>query len=457
MSLFELLKRREAEGRPVRVGVIGAGTFSTAYLNQAWRTPGVQLACVADLDPQKGRDACLAAGWPDSALAGAGSPGTVNDAVAAGKVAITNDADNLLQADLDVVLECTGLCEPGAYHAWTALDNGKHVVMVNVEADALLGPVLQRKAARQGLVYSMAYGDQPAIISDMIDWARTAGFEVVCAGKGTRFQPEYRYSTPDTVWDHMGFTREQVETGRYNAQMYNSFLDTTKSAIEMCAVCNANQLLPQAGGLQFPAIGPEALPTVLKPAADGGILERSGTVEVVASENRDGSPIPNNLRWGVFVIFRAGTPLVRRFFDMHGFLSDPAREYGAYYRQFHMIGMELGISVASAVLRGEATGSPVSFSADVAATAKKDLKPGDVLDGEGGYAVFGSLVSARASVAGRYLPLGLSHGARVVKPVAKDAIVSWDDVSVDTSSLAWRLRQEQEDLLLADLRGEDPR
>ena len=326
MSLLALLRHREAEGKPVRVGVIGAGTFSTAYLNQARRTPGVQVACVADIVPQKARDACLASGWAAEALADAGSPGAANDLIVAGKVAIVDDADHLLHADLDVVVEGTGVTGPGAYHAWTALENGKHVVMVNVEADALLGHILHRKAERHGLVYSMAYGDQPAIISEMVDWARSVGLEVVCAGKGTRFQPQYRYSTPDTVWEHMGFTREQVETGNYNAQMYNSFLDTTKSAIEMCAVCNANELLPQACGLQFPAIGPDALPTVLRPATDGGILERSGTVEVVASENRDGTPIPNNLRWGVYVVFKAGTPLVRRFFGMHDFLCDPTCE-----------------------------------------------------------------------------------------------------------------------------------
>lgn len=433
----------------MRVGVIGAGTFSTAFLRQANRTPGIRIGCVADIYPQKARDACLQCGWPAEALAEGRSPGAVNDLVAAGKVAIVDNADYLLHADLDVVLECTGLTEPGAYHAWTALDTGKHVVMVNVEADALLGYVLKQKADRQGVVYSMAYGDQPAIISEMVDWARVIGLEVVCAGKGTRFQPQYRYSTPETVWEHMGLTPQQVETGNYNAQMYNSFLDTTKSAIEMCAVCNANGLQPPASGLQFPAIGPEALPTVLKPAADGGILERSGTVEVVASENRDGSPIPNNLRWGVYVVFKAGTPLVRRFLDMHDFLRDPSGEYGAYYRPFHMIGFELGISVASAALRGEATGSTLNFIADVAATAKKNLEPGDVLDGEGGYAVFGSLVAAQESVAKRYLPMGLSHGLRVVRPVAKDAIVTYDDVAVDEASFALKLRRQQEDALRA--------
>ncbi len=449
MSLFALLQRRRAEGNPVRVGVIGAGTFSTAFLNQGRRTPGIQVACIADILPQKAVDACLTTGWPTDALATAGSPGAVNDLVTAGKVAIVDDAAHLLNADLDVVVECTGLTGPGAYHAWTALDTGKHVVMVNVETDALLGYALRRKADSEGLVYSMAYGDQPAIISEMVDWARSIGFEVVCAGKGTRFQPEYRYSTPDTVWDHMGFTPQQVETGGYSAQMYNSFLDTTKSAIEACAVCNANELRPQNCGLQFPAIGPEALPTVLKPAAEGGILEHSGTVEIVASEARDGTPIQNNLRWGVFVVFKAGTPLVRRFFQMHDFLCDPSGEYGAFYRPFHMIGFELGISVASAALRREATGSSVSFTADVVAVAKKDLVPGDTLDGEGGYTVFGRLSPARDSVLNRQLPIGLAHHVRVMRPVAKDGVVTYDDVDIDGSSFECRLRRQQEDGLPA--------
>lgn len=387
----------------MRVGVIGAGTFSTAFLNQARRTPGMQVACVADLYPKKARDAWRASGWSAGTLADGRSSDAVNDLIAADKVAITDNADYLLQADLDVVAKCSGVTGAGACHAWAALDTGKHVAMVNIETDALLGHVLQQKADRHGLVYSMAYGDQPAIISEMIDWARSIGLEVVCAGKSTRFQPRYRYSTPETVWDHMGFSRQQVEAGGYNAQMYNSFLDTTKSAIEMCAVCNANQLLPQACGLQFPAIGPEALPSVPKPANDGGILEHSGTVEMVASEDRDDTPIQNHLRWGAYVVFEAGTPLVHRFLEMHDSLRDPTGEYGAFYRPFHMIGLELGISVASAVLRGEATGSAISFTADVAATAKKDLQPGDTLDGEGGYTVFGRLVSARQSVESQQL------------------------------------------------------
>lgn len=247
------------------------------------------------------------------------------------------------------------------------------------------------------------------------------------------------------MWDYFGFTEEQVSTGNYNPQMYNSFLDSTKSAIEMCAVCNGSGLTPQTWGLQFPASAAEDLPEILKPREAGGILEYAGTVEVVASENRDGTPIKNHLRWGVYLVFKAGSPLVRRFLEMHGFLRDQTGEYGAVFRPFHLIGLELGVSVASAALRGEATGSADEFIADVASVAKRDVKTGEVLDGEGGYTVFGRLTTARESVASRYLPLGLSRGARVIRPVSKDSFVTYDDVLLDDKPLSFRIRRGLEE------------
>ncbi len=444
MSLYDLLQKRELKNKPIRVGVIGAGTFSSAFLNQARLIPGMRVVSVADLDTEKAKRACIGAGWTEETVDVGHSASSINDGSARGKVMVTDNPDHLIEADLDVIVEATGVTEAGTYHAWSALEAGKHVVMANVETDVLLGPLLKKKADDKGLVYSMAYGDQPGIICEMVDWVRTIGLEVVCAGKGTRYQPEYRYSTPDTVWKYFGFTEEQVTTGNYNAQMYNSFLDSTKSSIEMCALCNATGLIPQKCGLQFPPVGPKDLPDVLRPRTKGGILEHSGTVEIVASENRDGTPIQNHLRWGIYIVFKAGTDLVRRFLTMHDFLRDASGEYGAVYRPFHLIGLELGMSVASAVLRGEATGSANGFIADVASVAKKALKPGDVLDGEGGYTVFGRLVRADESLSNRYLPMGLSRGGKMIKAVAKDALVTFDDVELDETPLSFRLRKTLE-------------
>ncbi len=444
MNLYRMLKTRADEGRPVRVGVIGAGKFSSMFLSQARLTPGVQLVGIAELNPDKARQACLRTGWPAEALVFGSSAASIADGAAAGKTVITGDARQLIEAPLDVILEITGVPEAGAEHAWQALERGRHVVMVNVEADALLGPMLQKKAEQAGRVYSMAYGDQPALIAEQIDWARAVGLEVVCAGKGTRYQPEYHYSTPQTVWGHYGFSEERVASGDYNAKMFNSFLDGTKSAIEMCAVANGSGLVPQRCGLQFPPVSVDDLPQVLKPREAGGILEHGGTVEVVASENRDRSPVPRDLRWGVYVVFRAPTDYVKRCFSEYGLRTDASGEFAALYRPYHLIGLELGISVASAALRGEPTGSSRGFIADVGAAAKKDLQPGDVLDGEGGTTVYGRLARAQESIAKGFLPMGLANHVKLVRPVPKDAVVTYADVTIDESLFSHKLRRAME-------------
>lgn len=444
MNFYSMLQKRAQENNPVKVGVIGAGKFSSMFLSQARLTPGMQVTGIAELDPQRARQSLLRTGWDENASVYADKSGDINDAAQAGKVAITSDSMQLIEANCDVIMEITGNPEVGTLHAARAIEMGKHVVMVNVEADCLLGPALSKKAQEQGVVYTMAYGDQPALIAEQLDWARTVGFEVVCTGKGTRFQPEYHFSTPETVWGYYGFDEQRVAGGDYNAQMFNSFLDGSKSAIEMCAVANSSGLVPQQCGLQFPPVDIDELADVLKPKSEGGILEHSGTVEVIASEKRDGSPVTRDLRWGVYVVFKAPTTYVERCFQEYGMKTDASGMYSALYRPYHFIGLELGISAASAVLRSEATGAAQEFLADVTATAKKDLKPGDVLDGEGGYTVFGKLTRAKDSVRLNALPLGLTGQARVVKPVNKGEMLTYADVELNSSSLAYTLRKELE-------------
>jgi predicted homoserine dehydrogenase-like protein len=447
MNFYDMLRQRETENKPVKVGVIGAGKFSSMFLSQARLTPGMQICGIAELEPQKAVQALEKTYWGDGASVFTDSASAINDAARSGKIGITQDSSALIESDCDVIMEITGNPEIGTQHAAAAIEQGKHVVMVNVEADCLLGPALSRMAQKNNVVYTMAYGDQPALIAEQLDWARSVGFEVVCTGKGTRYQPEYHYSTPETVWGHYGFSEERVATGDYNAQMFNSFLDGSKSAIEMCAVSNGSGLVPQMCGLQFPPVDIDDLADVLKPESDGGILEHSGTVEVIASENRDMVPLARDLRWGVYVVFRAPTPYVERCFQEYGMKTDTSGKYSALYRPYHFIGLELGISVASAALRGEPTGSSREFIADVAAHAKKDLEPGEVLDGEGGYTVFGKLMQARESVAQKALPLGLTGKARVRKPVAKGELVTYDCVDIDGGGLAFKLRRELEDQL----------
>jgi predicted homoserine dehydrogenase-like protein len=445
MNLHRMLTVRAEEGRPLRVGLIGAGKFGTMYLAQAKHTPGIHIAAVADLAPDRARASLVRAGWAPERF-GARS---CADAVRSGATFLTDDARAMIEApEIEIVIDATGHPAAGIRHALGAFAHGKHVVMVNVEADALAGPLLARRAREAGVVYSLAYGDQPALICELVDWCRAAGFEVVAAGKGTKYLPEYHESTPDTVWPYYGFSPEMVAAGDFNARMFNSFLDGTKSAIEMTAVANATGLAPAPDGLAFPPCGVDDLPRVLRPQADGGMLDHAGQVEVISSLERDGRPVFRDLRWGVYVTFRAGDAsgedYVRRCFREYGFSTDPSGRYSAMYKPYHAIGLELGISVASAGLRGEPTGAPVAWHGDVVATAKRDLAAGETLDGEGGYTVYGRLVPARRSLEHGALPLGLAHGAKVKRRIGAHEIVRRDDVILDATDPAVAFRAEME-------------
>src|SRR6185503_7631731 len=275
-------------------------------------------------------------------------------------------------------------------------------------------------------------------------WARAAGFEVVAAGKGTKYLPAYHDSTPETVWRHYGFPPEQVARGDYNAQMFNSFLDGTKSAIEMAAVANATGLTPAPGGLAFPPCGVDDLPRVLRPGSVGGALHHAGQVEVISSLERDGRPVFRDLRWGVYVTFAAEHEYVRRCFHEYGIVTDPSGEYAAMYKRSHLIGLELGISVASVAVRREATGVATGWRGDCVATAKRALRAGEMLDGEGGYTVWGKLMTARDSAAKKALPIGLAHKVKLKRDLPEGATVSWDDVDYDATSQAVIIRREME-------------
>ncbi len=441
MSLYSELRDRARARKPVRVGLIGAGKFGSMFLAQARRTPGLRVVAIADLSIERARAACRGVGWPEEAYA---AP-DIGAAQKSGATFITDDALALAGADgLDVVVEATGSPAAAIAHALAAFARGRHVVMVSVEADVLAGPLLARRARAAGVVYSLAYGDQPALICELVDWARAVGFEVVCAGKGTKYLPAYHASTPETVWEHYGMAPEQAAAAGLNPQMFNSFVDGTKSSIEMAAVANACGLVPGADGLGFPPAAARALANVCRPRADGGALARKGTVEVVSSLERDGSEIADDLRWGVYVTFEAPDDYVRRCFDEYGLATDESGAYAAMYKPYHLIGLELGISVASAALRGEATGCAEDFRADVVATAKRDLQAGESLDGEGGYTVYGKLMPADDSLACGGLPIGLAHNVTLKTAVAKDQPVTWTNVDIDTTSQAVQIRREME-------------
>ena len=414
MNLARLARAAHERGTPVRAGLIGAGKFGSMFLAQIPTIRGLEVTGIADLDPERARAACRAVGWEDDRIA---ATTVVEDGCALAA-----------RDDVDVIIEATGNPRAGIAHARAAIAAGKHVVMVNVEADVLAGPALAREAAAAGVVYSMAYGDQPALVAEMVDWARAAGFAVAAAGKGTKYLPAFHEVTPDDVWTHYGLSPEEAARAGMNPQMFNSFLDGTKSAIEMVAIANACDLAVPAGGLGFPPCGVDDLAHVMRPRALGGQLEDRGMVETAASLERDGRPVFRDLRWGVYVVLEAPNDYAAACFGQYGLPTDTTGRFAAMYKPYHLIGLELSISVLSAALRGEATGTAREMKGTVASVAKRDLKAGEVLDGEGGYMVWGKALPVDG--AAEALPIGLAHGVAVTRDIPRGEVLRMTDVAL---------------------------
>ncbi len=441
MNLFAKLLEREAAQRPVRIGLIGAGKFGSMFLSQVRLTRGMHLVGLADLDVERAKRQLKTTGWDEQAF----STTSLGDAFKNGRTHVTADANALIEfPDIEVVIEATGDPKVGIRFALAAIAHGKHIVMVNVEADALAGPLLARKAREAGVVYSLAWGDQPALICEHVDWARACGFKVISAGKGTRYHPTYHRSTPETVWNILDKYLQIKDRNSINPKMFNSFIDGTKSGIEMTAVCNATGLLPQSDGLSFPPSSRFELADVCKPKSEGGTLEKAGVTEVISSVDREERDVPHHLAMGTFVVFEGESDYARRCFREYHLLPDKSGRFAALYRPVHMIGLELGISVASAALRNEPTGAPTRFRSDVVATAKRDLRKGEMLDGEGGFCVWGKQTPADVSLDAGYLPLGLAHNVKLKRDIAEGERVKWADVEYDSQDSAVKVRREME-------------
>jgi predicted homoserine dehydrogenase-like protein len=436
-----LLAERADRGRPITVALIGAGKFGRMFLVQARHVRGVHVAAIVDRNYDQACNALALAGWPAPAYAAPDLP----IALATGATFVTEDADPILSGDgVDVVVEATGDVESALRHALSCLEHGKHLIMVTIEADVLAGPLLADRFRAAGLIYSLAYGDQPALIAEMVDWARLNGFEIACAGRGAKFHPAFRYATPEAVWENYGIDEERAVRGGLNPQVFNAYVDGSKPANEMAAVANACALWPQPEGLTFPACGADDLPHLMRPRWQGGLLTHRRTLEVVSSMERDGRPVHRDLRWGVFVVVEADSEYAQRCFDDYGMNTDRTGRFAALYKPFHLIGMELGVSVASVGLLRGPTGQPDGFRADVVAVAKRDLAADERLDGEGGYTVYGRLMPAVASRAMNALPLALARRVPLTRGLRRDELVQWSDVVIDDNALAVRLRREMQ-------------
>ena len=441
MNLFSKLQQRAAQKNPIRVGLIGAGKFASMYLAQVPKTPGVHVVAIADINPSNAIKNLERIGWDANRYRAS----SIADALKSGSTWLTDNWMQVVSAgEVDIVIEATGNPPAAVEHILAAIDHGKHVVNVTVEADALCGPALATAAQQKNVIYSLAYGDQPALICDLVDWARASGFNVVAAGRGHKWLPHFAQSTPETVWGNYGLTQEQADRGGLNPKMFNSFLDGSKPAIESTAVCNATGLSAPVDGLSYPSGSIDEIPNLMRPKNEGGVLQSAGQVEVISSLSGDGVPVPYDIRFGVWVVFEGDTDYIKHCFEEYGVKTDDSGRYACLYKRWHLIGLEVGISVASVGLRGESTGSPSAFRADVLAVAKRNLKVGEVLDGEGGYTVVGKLAPAEKSLKLGALPLGLAHGLKLKSDVAEGQPVTWNDVEYDAHSIAIKTRLAME-------------
>lgn len=445
MSLYRQLQARSEEQRPIRVGLVGAGKFGTMFLAQTARLPGIHVIGIADLNVAQAKSNLALAEWPAERYEAA----SLDAALQSGATYVGDDASHLIaHPAIEIIIECTGNPVVAVGHLTAAFAAGKHVISATVEADALCGAALSKAARNAGVIYSMAFGDQPALVCDLVDWARTCGFEVASAGRGHKWKPEFRHSTPDTIWDNWGLTQEQATRGRLNPKMFNSFLDGTKPAIESSAIANACGLSVPSEGLAYPPGSIDDLPNLMRPRSEGGVLEGPGMVEVLNSLDETGSPIDYDIRMGVWVCINAVTEYQKNCLEEYKVKTDDSGRYMCAYKRWHLIGLELGMSVANVGLRGEATGVAEEFRADVVAVSKRDLNAGEMLDGEGGYTVAGQLRPSSVSVPMGALPLGLAGGIKLRRDVKIDQILTYDDVELDESLIALKLRRDVEGMVI---------
>ena len=442
--LLQRLEDRVAADQPVTVALAGAGRFGTSVAAQIAQIDGLRLAAVADPNADNGAEALKAAGWADEQVERCEGVAEVGAAIAAGSAVLASGAEALASAPIDVLVEATGIPEVAARNAWGALRQGRHVVMVTVEADVSCGWALAREARRQGVVYSLAAGDQPVAIMELYDWARALGLEIVAVGRGTRRYPADRHGDPERALARLGYDSEAAARLRLNEQMYNSFRDGSKAQIEMCAVSNMTGLPPDRRGMHEPSAGLDDLPDLFAPAVSGGLLESTGVVDLANGVGADGeSELSENIADGVWAVVTSEVGHIREDMRIHGTRVSRDGRRMALFREYHLCGIETPLSIAHAALLGASSGMPQETpTSEVLAYAKRDLTPGDRLDGSGGRLVYGLTDRAETLAAEGVLPLGLSCGATVQEAVAADQAIPAASVEVNEASFVARLRGE---------------
>jgi len=416
----------------INIAFIGCGKFISMFLSQYNQLKKIKIDSIVDLDIERAKSNCIKSGLKKETVE---------------KINFVNSLDNVLNRNIDIYIEATGNPVAGTQHACKVIQAKKDIIMVNVEADVLCGKYLSDLAKENNVIYSMAYGDQPSLIIEQIEWARLNGFFVTCAGKGTKYHPSFEYSTPESVWNNYGMTAEEAKNAGMNPKMFNSFVTGDKSSIEMAAVVNASGLKCPNNGLTYPSVGVYDIANKLIPKDKGGHIDHDGQVEVISSIDRKKIQIENDLRWGVYIVLKAQNNYVKNCFKEYGMVTDNSGEYSAIWRPYHYVGLELAQSIYSIALDRKPTGYTKFFNADVVSVAKKDLASGEILDGEGGFASRGRLVASKDSIEGKFLPLGLSDGAKTKKSIKKDEFIKIDDVEINWKQEVLKAREYQTKIL----------
>ena len=419
--------------KDISIAFIGCGKFISMFLSQFNQLKKIKIDTIVDLKIENAKKNCLNSGLTKKMI---------------DSINFVNSLDEAIDRDIDIFIEATGNPIVGTVHAAKIIKKKKHIILVNVEADVTCGKYLSDLAHDNHVICSMAYGDQPSLIVEQVEWARLNGFEVTCAGKGTKYHPTFEYSTPDTVWGYYGLDKDRAEKeSGMNPKMFNSFLCGDKSAIEMAAVSNATNLKCPSNGLTFPAVGVYDIAKNLIPKKQGGLIDYEGQVEVISSIDLNEKDILNDLRWGVYIVIKAQNQYVKNCFSDYGMVTDPTGTYSAIWRPYHYIGLELAQSMYSIALDQKATGFTKYYNADVASCAKKDLDIGEKLDGEGGFCARGRLVTAQQSKHEKILALGLSDGAIVKRAIKKDQVITLNDVELNLPKEVLEAREYQYNLI----------
>ena len=432
--IHERLADLERKGSPITVGIIGAGTFGTQIIAQTCRIKGMRVAAIADLNIERGIRALKLGGISEDHIQVTTSVKQIHESIDKNISAVTSQVEELLESDLDIIVEATGIPEVGAVNAYQAIQNKKNLVMVTVEADVLVGYLLKNMADQAGVLYSMAYGDEPALACELCDWARTLGFQLISSGKGTRFSLEFRKANPDDVPKMYGFTGKD-----YNASMFCSFLDGTKHSIEMAALSNATGLIPDVRGMHFPTADLRNIPDIVCHKDRGGILSSTGVVEAVSSIFPNGHSVERNLRGGLYAVVEGQTDFayesMSSYGDITGMIIGKKSKHAMIYRPQHFIGHEVAIGIARMMIYKEPVATIIGRISEVVTAAKKPLTPGTKLDGEGGYATYGMVEKADVAREEKLVPIGLTHGAEVIKEIPEDGMITYENVKLVESKL----------------------